>query len=433
VDNLDALAFPKFELVWLLCSYEGLLLACALMSYHLRQQPTALPILLVSSIFFAFAIVVPLIAWNVNSKRQTLPSLPLSKPHVVSASTPAAPPQVRQLMRAKTLEYKQTASVVRLERTTSSSFMLKRGNSLARSMSIDSIHSDGSDPECNPDSTFGGADSPVASARRTVSPTGIISAQRGHGVGVELGMRHLASKVTRWHKLDEHEKEEIKRVAKVFVLHGDWKVRSNETSATAGPSAFKFLGGCAAHHSFRCPTAGESTSSTRERAREKGMEADLAIACIMASESIGLAMFVLQRPYLDKLFNLDMILAKSSTLFSFLTLGFSTEPTVIRGSNPFPLLLCVDVSSPLPMTVQVVRQLHAVFSIASKLSEKISAARQRFRDSFKQFRFRIRGLKERKIHRNPWKDMDNSLKVNPIMVEVTERESKTFKKKILQI
>lgn len=42
------------------------------------------------------------------------------------------------------------------------------------------------------------------------------------------------------------------------------------------------------------------------------------------------------------------------------------------------------------MTVQVVRQLHAVFSIASKLSEKISAARQRFRDSFKQFRFRIR-------------------------------------------
>lgn len=51
----------------------------------------------------------------------------------------------------------------------------------------------------------------------------------------------------------------------------------------------------------------------------------------MASESIGLAMFVLQRPYLDKLFNLDMILAKSSTLFSFLALGFSTEPTVIRG------------------------------------------------------------------------------------------------------
>lgn len=64
----------------------------------------------------------------------------------------------------------------------------------------------------------------------------------------------------------------------MFVLHGDWKVRSNETSATAGPSAFKFLGGCAAHHSFRCPTAGESTSSTRERAREKGMEADLAVA-----------------------------------------------------------------------------------------------------------------------------------------------------------
>lgn len=243
MDNLDALAFPKFELVWLLCSYEGLLLACALMSYHLRQQPTALPILLVTSIFFAFAIVVPLIAWNVHSKvrlklrlrvrlgfglaslrlrvcvrararaRVRLPSLPLSKPHVVSASTPAAPPQVRQLMRAKTLEYKQTASVVRLERTTSSSFMLKRGNSLARSMSIDSIHSDGSDPECNPDSTFGGADSPVASARRTVSPTGIISAQRGHGVGVELGMRHLASKVTRWHKLEEHEKEEIKRVS----------------------------------------------------------------------------------------------------------------------------------------------------------------------------------------------------------------------------
>lgn len=29
--------------------------------------------------------------------------------------------------------------------------------------------------------------------------------------------------------------------------------------------------------------------------------------------------------------------------------------------------------------------------------------------------------------------MDNSLKVNPIMVEVTERESKTFEKKILQI
>ncbi|KAL1507829.1 hypothetical protein AB1Y20_007437 [Prymnesium parvum] len=357
-----SVAFPKFELVWLLASYEGLALAAAILCKHADQQSTARTAALLSLVAVtAFGLTFTLV-WLVRFIRAN----------------------VHRLTHAGSLEFKPTRSRVQIVRESSFSRTASGETSTLSMPSFGSPLHPSSQKRHS--SQFAGSPTRASSPWRHAHPqvgSGGLLCKLSHAMGKPPVLRHMASSSAWWDSLAAHEKEELKtlsiQVAKSITHYGDWKVCNAGNARNERAKADAFLSGYgelfASYNNARSHRLMPNYLWFVVEMGETILKSVALEALVITLEAVTLALFLIQRPFTDKTMNLDVAVVKSLSLVSYITLGVSADPNAAHA-----VILSNQVALYWLIALQVVRQLHRILGLTFKISDALSAITRCFKD-----------------------------------------------------
>jgi len=187
-------AFPKFELVWLLASYEGFALAAAILCKHADQQSTARTAALLSLVAVtAFGLTFTLV-WLSRFIRAN----------------------VHRLTQTGTLEFKPTKSRSKLVIASFLSRTASGETSTHSTLSFESASRPSAQKRRSSQSVVASstprASSPWNHAHPPVGSGGLLC-KLSHAMGKPPVLRHMASSSAWWDSFAPHEKEEMKALS----------------------------------------------------------------------------------------------------------------------------------------------------------------------------------------------------------------------------
>ncbi|KAL1529501.1 hypothetical protein AB1Y20_000447 [Prymnesium parvum] len=372
VASTEVVAFPKYELAWLLASYEGVALSAAILCKHADQQSTARTAALLSLVAVtAFGLTCTLV-WLGSFIRAN----------------------VHRLTQTGSLKFERSRSRMQLVRESSLSRTFSRETS---TLSVRSFDLASPSPQKRPSSQSSfttstpRASSPWRHAHPPVDSGGLLC-RLSHAMGKPPVLRHMASSAAWWDSFAAHEKDEMKtlsiQVAKSMTNYGDWRVCKAGSARNEREKANAFLSGYgelfATYNNARSHRLmpnylwfvvemGETIVKSVALVAVADPKAQEAL--VITLEAVTLALFLIQRPFIDKTMNVDVAVIKSLSLASFITLGVSADPSAAHA-----VIISNQVALYWLIALQVARQLHRILGITLKISDALSAITRCFAD-----------------------------------------------------